>query len=114
MNSLICCIGFLLPVVFAETIITPYTTDDNGVVTFAVSFFWINSNEKKNSFQSDSVCMYNGVTASLEVQTIRENKNVTKLWTFSMQEPLANNDCWQFTWVGAIDETDQTQPRTCK
>ena len=31
-----------------------------------------------------------------------------------MQEPLANNDCWQFTWVGAIDETDQTQPRTCK
>ena len=31
-----------------------------------------------------------------------------------MQEPLANNDCWQFTWVGAIDETDQTQPKTCK
>ena len=50
MNSLICCIGVLLPVVFAETIITPYTTDDNGVVTFAVSFFRINSNNNKIDF----------------------------------------------------------------
>jgi len=63
MHSFICCITFLLPHAFAETVITPYTRDENGVVTFA--------------------------------------------------EPLANNDCWQFTWVGPVDESVQTQPRTC-
>ena len=38
MHSLIFCVTFL-PLAFTETRITPYTTDENGVVTFAVSIF---------------------------------------------------------------------------
>ena len=50
MPSFTCCIALLLPIAFAETVITPYTRDENGVVTFAVSFSFVNSNCKKVEF----------------------------------------------------------------
>ena len=50
MPSFTCCIAFLLPIAFAETVITPYTRDENGVVTLAVSLSFVNSNCKKVEF----------------------------------------------------------------
>ena len=38
-----------------------------------------------------------------------------ELTSFSnVKEPIASNKCWQFTWVGPLDNSSQTQDTTCR
>ena len=128
MHSSIYFLAFLSSAL-ADTVITRYTTDENGVITFEVStlkmtfkiifakLYWLRITHNITAikiYSSKIISLRCLHRYSLKTQHPFFQKLNKQVCFPNVKEPIASNKCWQFTWVGPLDNSSQTQDTTCR